>query len=302
MRAGFVPFLISPRNSAVAVAHLLADTGTCHILLGHDQPIQDLASEALNILRNDSKYKTLHALPDVSLVPLFDDIYRPVDEPFELLPPSKPDPRSLAVIVHSSGSLGLTASFSTERKVITVCVMQDQRRFQSQFPGHIWASLCMALFLVSAMHYLPRVLLLNIPYALPSDFGDRDMAGVKLSCHVSSHSCEPFATLIILSGCTTGNPNVPRHGRHADWLDGASLEDSRYNLSKIIVHALYRRRLDSQLLPQSRAHLLCLSPLIMSSRAPSTRKPTSYFAHRFLLRSVCVFRIRISDSLTEGLE
>lgn len=105
IRAGCVPFLISPRNSAAAVARLVADTGTCHILLGHDQPIQDLASEALSIFKNDPKHRSPPALPEVSLVPLFDDMYRPTEEPFERLPPTKFDPRSLAVIVHSSGSL-----------------------------------------------------------------------------------------------------------------------------------------------------------------------------------------------------
>lgn len=89
------------------MAHLLADTGACHVLLGHDQPIRDLASDALKILREDPKHETLAELPDVSLVPLFDDIYRPVEEAFELLPPAKFDPGSCAVIVHSSGSLSL---------------------------------------------------------------------------------------------------------------------------------------------------------------------------------------------------
>lgn len=112
MRAGYTPFLLSPRNSAAATAHLLADTQAEHILLGRDQPLQDLAAEALQILQGDPKYSDLPKLPTTSLVPLFEDIYRPVDEASELLPPAKPDPRSVAVIVHSSGKC---LSFGSKR-------------------------------------------------------------------------------------------------------------------------------------------------------------------------------------------
>lgn len=141
----------------------------------------------MNILREDPKYKALPVLPNVSLVPLFDEIYRPADEPFELLPPLRPDPRSLAVIVHSSGEFGSIVSFSANRIPITVYVLQVRQPSRSRSPGRIWACLCIVLFLVSIPISFFASCLLNILYAYQSDFGDRDMTGIKLSCHVSCH-------------------------------------------------------------------------------------------------------------------
>lgn len=70
MRANCVPFPISPRNSAVAVAHLINKVQVKYLLVGHDQAMSDLAQNALELLAKDHPSQTA---PVVRLVPTFDD-------------------------------------------------------------------------------------------------------------------------------------------------------------------------------------------------------------------------------------
>lgn len=72
LRANAIVFPISPRNSAAAIAHLISKVNITHILVGHEQAMQDLAEETLNIL--NSEHPSI-AKPDVSPVPLFHELY-----------------------------------------------------------------------------------------------------------------------------------------------------------------------------------------------------------------------------------
>lgn len=47
LRAGLVPFLVSPRNSASAVLHLLETSGTHHIFITEDHAVQKLIETAI---------------------------------------------------------------------------------------------------------------------------------------------------------------------------------------------------------------------------------------------------------------
>jgi hypothetical protein len=99
-RADCVAFLISPRNSPAAIAHLLRATGTNHLFVGHEQALQDLASASLQAL------KITHAdflLPTTSAPPLFEELYRGADEPFEPLPLYRGEMSTASFILHSSG-------------------------------------------------------------------------------------------------------------------------------------------------------------------------------------------------------
>ncbi|KAH9912112.1 acetyl-CoA synthetase-like protein [Fomitopsis serialis] len=72
MRAGYTPFPLSARNSAVAVAHLLAKTNVVHIFVGLHQAMQDLNAEACEILKSQYSYSTALG---VSPMPVFNDFY-----------------------------------------------------------------------------------------------------------------------------------------------------------------------------------------------------------------------------------
>ncbi|KAH9934352.1 uncharacterized protein B0H18DRAFT_556620 [Fomitopsis serialis] len=106
MRANYVAFPISPRNSPLAVAHLINKAGVSHVLVGQEPAMQDLASEALGILTTRYGAQTL---PILSSMPLFDELFpSPEDGGAEGLvaPPAYAykGPDALAMILHSSGS------------------------------------------------------------------------------------------------------------------------------------------------------------------------------------------------------
>ncbi|KAJ7448015.1 hypothetical protein FB451DRAFT_1289566 [Mycena latifolia] len=103
-RANYVVFPISPRNSPAAVAHLIDKAGVNHLLIGHDSSMLELANGALEILA--SKYPSRKA-PDVSYVPLFEELFLPASER-KMTPDSVPyeykGPDACIIIMHSSGS------------------------------------------------------------------------------------------------------------------------------------------------------------------------------------------------------
>ncbi|KAJ7870004.1 hypothetical protein B0H13DRAFT_2557202 [Mycena leptocephala] len=86
LRANYVPFPISPRNSPSAVANLISKAGVRHLLIGHEPAMAHLAEDAIGILKEE--YSTT-AAPDV----LRSDL------PFEYHGPD-----AAACIIHSSGS------------------------------------------------------------------------------------------------------------------------------------------------------------------------------------------------------
>ncbi|KAH9834865.1 uncharacterized protein C8Q71DRAFT_797672 [Rhodofomes roseus] len=72
MRAGYTPFPLSARNSAAAIAHLLAQSNAVHIFVGLDQAMRDLTVEACELLKSQYGYVTV---PGTSSMPVFDDFY-----------------------------------------------------------------------------------------------------------------------------------------------------------------------------------------------------------------------------------
>jgi hypothetical protein len=103
LRANYLVFPISPRNSPSAVAYLIDKVGVNYLLIGHEPTMQDLSANAIQILKN--QYPGT-AVPDVSYVPLFEDLFLPQSEgslapediPYEYHGPDAP-----AMVIHSSG-------------------------------------------------------------------------------------------------------------------------------------------------------------------------------------------------------
>ena len=102
MRNGLPVFPISPRNSAIALAHLLKKAEVHHVLVGHEPAMQKLVASAFKILKENNE-----PLPTVSPMPAFEDLYpSETDHAWEPLPPSeKADPADPAIIIHSSGMI-----------------------------------------------------------------------------------------------------------------------------------------------------------------------------------------------------
>lgn len=100
LRAGFVLFPISVRNSPAAVAHLLGATAVDVLLVGPEHTYQHLAHEAFAVLREQGR-----GVPRMGGMPEFSDLYVDADEKgWERLPPFHPDPNELATYMHSSGT------------------------------------------------------------------------------------------------------------------------------------------------------------------------------------------------------
>ncbi|KIY44831.1 acetyl-CoA synthetase-like protein [Fistulina hepatica ATCC 64428] len=96
MRAEIVPFLISPRNSAVAAAHLLKVQDVHHLLLSSDPHIMQLGQDAVAELHTQGHDVKIFSMP------LFEDIYN--GNPFQPLPPMNVEASTPIFMVHSSGS------------------------------------------------------------------------------------------------------------------------------------------------------------------------------------------------------
>jgi acyl-CoA synthetase (AMP-forming)/AMP-acid ligase II len=99
VRAGYVVFPISPRNSPAAVAHLLSAKAVTHVLVGAEQSLQHLITASLDWMKASTT-----TIPRTSTMPLFEEVYNDEKEiPFHQLPFSRPDMNEPAIILHSSG-------------------------------------------------------------------------------------------------------------------------------------------------------------------------------------------------------
>lgn len=98
MRAGYVPFPISTRNSPGAIAHLLSKTQATHLVVGPEKKYQDLAAAAYQLMEKDN----VSLLPQTTM-PVFEDIYKDASVPYDPLPPYKPGVEDAALMTHSSG-------------------------------------------------------------------------------------------------------------------------------------------------------------------------------------------------------
>jgi hypothetical protein len=92
--------------------------GVHQLLIGHEPAMQDLANGALSIL---GKQYPLRTAPDVSHVPLFEELFLPASEQYADIPAELPyeykGPDATVVIFHTSGS-----SRGLFSKVVSDCV------------------------------------------------------------------------------------------------------------------------------------------------------------------------------------
>ncbi|KAJ3897995.1 hypothetical protein F5879DRAFT_910286 [Lentinula edodes] len=100
IRANFIVFPISPRNSPQAVAHLISKVSVDHILTGHESSMQDLVREALEIVKTSA----MNHVPQVSLAPFFEDLFENPVTNADDLPFKRRNPHDILFYIHSSGS------------------------------------------------------------------------------------------------------------------------------------------------------------------------------------------------------
>ncbi|KAK7030388.1 hypothetical protein VNI00_014132 [Paramarasmius palmivorus] len=103
MRANCIPFPISPRNSPVAIAHLIAKANVRHIFVGEQAQTRELFAASMDILR--SQYATTPS-PSASSMPVFEELFSNLSsaDDGKDLPVALREPTDVAVYQHSSGS------------------------------------------------------------------------------------------------------------------------------------------------------------------------------------------------------
>ncbi|KAJ7155652.1 acetyl-CoA synthetase-like protein [Mycena filopes] len=122
MKAGLVPYLLSPRNSATATAKLLADVD-CHHVLATEFTLAPLLKEVKELLGQKNYEITVEEIPTTqSVFPAF--VGAPSTQPFvDQL--DNHELSSVAFYLHSSGSTGLPKTIpQTQRSILHWCAMQ----------------------------------------------------------------------------------------------------------------------------------------------------------------------------------
>ncbi|KAJ7206143.1 hypothetical protein B0H12DRAFT_1243356 [Mycena haematopus] len=112
MRAGCQAFPVSPRNSDVAIAHLLQSTDCTHVFVSADNAMQSLVRAAagkLSMLGREVKF-----LP----MPTFEDLFAPSDPVISLPPMCKVGLDAPAVILHSSGSTAFPKTITSTHRIL----------------------------------------------------------------------------------------------------------------------------------------------------------------------------------------
>ncbi|KAI0712724.1 acetyl-CoA synthetase-like protein [Cerioporus squamosus] len=111
MSRGHTPFPISTRNSAMALAHLVKETGVKHLIVSSDPAMQKLSQEAADLCAADGV--RVQMLP----MPTFEDLYLQ-DEGVDL-EVQKMGLNHILMILHSSGSTAFPKPIPlTNRRVL----------------------------------------------------------------------------------------------------------------------------------------------------------------------------------------
>ncbi|KAJ7122205.1 hypothetical protein C8R44DRAFT_705178 [Mycena epipterygia] len=99
LRAGCTVFPLSTRNSDVAIAHLIAESGVKYLLVSQDTHMQEIARKANNVLH--SKHIHIKMIP----IPTYEEISTNEHADLDALPPLQPiEDERVLIIAHSSGS------------------------------------------------------------------------------------------------------------------------------------------------------------------------------------------------------
>lgn len=101
IRAGHIPFPLSPRNSPAAIAHLLAKTKVTHMFVSGDPSMQGLSAGALKMAKATEGH-SVELIP----TPFYTELYesRPEEDRKPIPPAKKADLKAQGLMLHSSGT------------------------------------------------------------------------------------------------------------------------------------------------------------------------------------------------------
>ncbi|KAJ7485841.1 hypothetical protein FB451DRAFT_1554646 [Mycena latifolia] len=99
LRAGCTVFPLSTRNSDMAIAHLITESGVKYLLVSQDSHMQNIARKVHAVLHS----KNVHI--DIIPIPTYEEISSDKHADLEALPPLQAiDDERILIIAHSSGS------------------------------------------------------------------------------------------------------------------------------------------------------------------------------------------------------
>lgn len=131
IRAGLVPFPLSPRTPVAGIANMLAQTNTSHVIAGGGPAIGALTSAL------QSDLSELNIIPLPSLDDIFPYLSNPASEvphrPFPALHPTTDS--SILAILHSSGSTGMPRPVLYDRKGIFLNLLTQPGVTMYKGPG-----------------------------------------------------------------------------------------------------------------------------------------------------------------------
>nr|F8P9P5.2 RecName: Full=Adenylate-forming reductase Nps11; AltName: Full=Benzoic acid reductase; AltName: Full=Nonribosomal peptide synthase-like enzyme 11; Short=NRPS-like [Serpula lacrymans var. lacrymans S7.9]ANX99775.1 benzoic acid reductase [Serpula lacrymans] len=172
--AGYIPFPMSPRNSAAAVSNLLLKT-SCHRLITTQHSLQPLLDGIKSELGSfNFSFQDVpclaHIYPKLGL--------ETIDDPFEPFParPSRPSASEVMMYLHSSGSTGFPKAIpQTHQTVIHWCAaapVVDTKLYP--------ADTCLGVMLLPSFHtlgiicslYLPLITLRSVSVYAPTSYND----------------------------------------------------------------------------------------------------------------------------------
>ncbi|KAF8959299.1 hypothetical protein BDZ97DRAFT_1922992 [Flammula alnicola] len=162
MRAGFTPFLISTRNSADGVAHLLAATDCGVLFTTDDTATHQLTTTSCNLFREANPNKESIS---VVMTPTFDQLYRPKErEDGHMRAFQKRkivDQRTApCVILHSSGTVSFPKPIIlTYRMVFEHGIIPRQ---QGDFRGYVLSAHAIPLYHMMGFILIPWTAMLGV--------------------------------------------------------------------------------------------------------------------------------------------
>ncbi|THU92307.1 acetyl-CoA synthetase-like protein [Dendrothele bispora CBS 962.96] len=137
IKAGYVPFMISPRNSPAAITSMLAKIGCTHVLKQSNSTLDQLL---LNSIQSETlvfhEIPTLQRLYGPDRLGLADD-FVPYSSPNERTP------EDIAFIIHSSGSTGFPKP--VPQKFVTILHWMNFRESLKSLLNHPTITLCGAM-------------------------------------------------------------------------------------------------------------------------------------------------------------
>lgn len=145
LRAGYVAFPISPRNSPLAIAHLLTSVSATHILVSSDPSIQSQYNDTFGLLQNGLELQKIE-------MPTHETLFKGYELEFRPVPMAKLDINSIACIYHTSGTTALPSPIYLTHRAL-YCFSTVPTHSEIKLTGLVYS--CHSIPIFHGMGWMP---------------------------------------------------------------------------------------------------------------------------------------------------